>query len=320
MTWTIRGAELADADALPKIEYSAGQRFLTIPDVAWLADGEDMPVEAHQRYIARGTEWVAVSEAQELVGFLAAEIVNRDLHIWELAVLADVQNRGIGRQLIDAATNFARDRHLRSLTLTTFAHVPWNAPWYSRLGFRASSNDERLAGLLRTEAERGWPRRCAMRKMINGGMSPDFIVLTVGEAPEIETYLADRIYEYNAQATGYFDGESFSATQRDESGVIRSGVCGYTWGGCCYISYLWVDESQRGCGLGTALLNAAEAHARTKECKVVLLATHTFQAPQFYEGMGYQQQAVVQNHPPGHASVVFAKLLRELPDPGCEGS
>jgi ribosomal protein S18 acetylase RimI-like enzyme len=311
MSWTIRVATLADASALPRVEHSAGRRFLEIPELAWLADGEDMPVEAHQRYIAQGTEWVALDENQDLVGFLAAEIVNRDLHIWEVAVRGDVQHRGIGHQLIDAATVFARERRLESLTLTTFTHVPWNAPWYSRLGFKMSSGDERLLALVRTETERGWPRRCAMRKTIDDIMSPNSIVLSVGEAPEIEAFLADRIYEFNAKVTGYFDGESFSGTQRDELGVIRAGVCGYTWGGCCYISYLWVDESQRRCGLGTALLNTAEKHAKTKGCKVVLVATHTFQAPGFYERKGYKQQAVVQNHPVGHESVVFAKLLHE---------
>jgi N-acetylglutamate synthase-like GNAT family acetyltransferase len=189
MSWTIRVAALADASALPQVESSAGRRFLTIPDLAWLADGDDMPLEAHQRYIAQETEWVALDENQDLVGFLAAEIVNRDLHIWEVAVRGDVQNRGIGHQLIDAATVFARERPLESLTLTTFTHVPWNAPWYSRLGFKMSSGDERLAALVRTETERGWPRRCAMRKTINGAMSPGSIVLSVGEAPEIEAFL-----------------------------------------------------------------------------------------------------------------------------------
>src|SRR5882724_3808354 len=141
MIWTIRLAEPADADALPQIELSAGQRFLTIPDVAWIADSDDMPVEAHRRYIAQGTEWVALTESQQLVGFLAAEIVDRDLHIWEVAVCGGVQNRGIGCQLIDAATAFARERNLGSLTLTTFTNVPWNAAWYSRLGFKVSSGD-----------------------------------------------------------------------------------------------------------------------------------------------------------------------------------
>ena len=135
------------------------------------------------------------------------------------------------------------------------------------------------------------------------------VIVRVGEAPEIQAFLADRIYRFNSKATGYFDGEDFSATQRDESNAIRAGVCGYTWGGCCYVSYLWVDESVRGRGIGTALLVAVEEHAKSKGCKVVLVATHSFQAPAFYERLGYTQQAVVRDHPVGHAALHFAKQL-----------
>jgi hypothetical protein len=58
--------------------------------------------------------------------------------------------------------------HLVALTLTTFHDVPWNAPFYSRVGFEvlsASDFDERLSALLRKEVEEGFAEgtRCAMR-------------------------------------------------------------------------------------------------------------------------------------------------------------
>ena len=141
-------------------------------------------------------------------------------------------------------------------------------------------------------------------------MSRDAIVLHIGDAPEIEAFLAERIYEFNSNATGYFDGKSFSAAQRDDAGVIRGGISGYTWGGCCYVSYLWVDEVKRRQGLGRALLLAAEEHARRRRCTVLFVGTHSFQAPGFYERMGYEKQAVLQDYPVGHASVIFAKRLQ----------
>ena len=140
-------------------------------------------------------------------------------------------------------------------------------------------------------------------------MSQNSLILHIGEDPEIQAFLADRIYEFNSKATGYFDGESFSATQRGESGDIRAGICGYTWGGCCYISYLWVHETERGHGLGAGLLLTAEGHAKERGCKVMFVATHSFQAPSFYKRFGYTQRAVVQDHPVGHASLMFAKDL-----------
>jgi N-acetylglutamate synthase-like GNAT family acetyltransferase len=135
------------------------------------------------------------------------------------------------------------------------------------------------------------------------------IFVHVGDAPEIQAFLDDRIYEFNSNATGYFDGESFSSVQRDEAGVIRAGTYGYTWGGCAYVSYLWVAESERRRGLGTALLRAVEDHAQAKGCSVVFLATHSFQAPGFYARMGYEQQSLLEDHPVGHSSMIFAKRL-----------
>ena len=140
-------------------------------------------------------------------------------------------------------------------------------------------------------------------------MKREPIVLLAGDAPEVEAFLAQRIYEFNSQATGCFDGLSFSATQRDGAGAIRGGISGYTWAGCCYISYLWVGQAQRGHGLGAALLSAAEEHARSMRCTVVFVATHNFQAPDFYEHMGYVRQSLIRDHPVGHASMTLAKRL-----------
>jgi ribosomal protein S18 acetylase RimI-like enzyme len=167
MDWTIRTAQPADAGELPAIELSAGRRFLAIPELGFLADADDMPAETHQRYIAQGTEWVAVNATGEIVGFLAAEIFGRDLHVWELAVRADSQNQGIGSGLIETATAFACEQGLASLTLTTFANVVWNAPWYERLGFVVTLTDERLTTIVQAETERGLPDRCAMRMKLD---------------------------------------------------------------------------------------------------------------------------------------------------------
>src|SRR5690348_11303558 len=141
------------------------------------------------------------------------------------------------------------------------------------------------------------------------GMTQESPVVQLGEDPGLQAFLAERIYEFNSKATGYFDGESFSAARRGEAGEIRAGICGYTWGGCCYVAYLWVHEAERGRGIGAGLLLAAEEHARKTGCKVVFVATHSFQAPSFYERFGYVQRAVVRDHPVGHASLMFAKEL-----------
>ena len=140
-------------------------------------------------------------------------------------------------------------------------------------------------------------------------MTSDSIHVRTGEAPDVKAFLEQRLDEHNSAATGCFEAESFSATKTADAGEILAGVCGYTWGGCCFVTYLWVREDMRHRGLGNALMESVEQYAKTKQCSVVLLSSHTFQAPDFYKRRGYEQQAVIPDYPLGHADIVFMKRL-----------
>jgi GNAT superfamily N-acetyltransferase len=135
------------------------------------------------------------------------------------------------------------------------------------------------------------------------------IDLQFGDCQELETFLSERIYEFNSKATGYFDAESFGAAHRDDARKIFAGISGFLWGGCCVISYLWVADERRGEGWGTAMLKAVEKSAIDKGCKIALLSSHSFQSPNFYKRMGYEQQATIEDYPVGYADVVFTKPL-----------
>ena len=129
------------------------------------------------------------------------------------------------------------------------------------------------------------------------------------ECLELEAFLIDRVHEFNAQATGYFDARLIGGRLRDEDGTVIAGFNGHTWGGCCVISHLWVHPQQRGQGLGRSLLHAAEQEAARRGCEQVVLSTHSFQAPGFYEQIGYAKRAVVEGEPKGYASIVYVKRL-----------
>ena len=135
------------------------------------------------------------------------------------------------------------------------------------------------------------------------------VTIRSGDSPQLEAFLAERIYEFNAAATGYDDGESFTAVREGRSGDVEAGVSGYTWGGCCYIQYLWVAKSARGHGIGSELLGAVESHARSKSCRILFVSTHSFQAPEFYARRGFARVASIENHPIGHSSYFYAKRL-----------
>ena len=165
-TVSIRLAVSEDARFLPEIEKSAGELFLTLPELAWIADEPIGMADEFLPLILAGTVWVAEARASGIVGELRGTIADDCLHIVELAVSRRFQQQGIGRALIDASAKWARSRGMRDLTLTTFRHVAWYAPFYARYGFRELSLvecDGRLTSILMRETAHGLPNRCAMR-------------------------------------------------------------------------------------------------------------------------------------------------------------
>ena len=159
----IRLARAQDAGLLPAIEHCAAQAFRSIEDLGWLAEAASISVECHRPWIALSSCWVVVDTHGQLQGFLSAERFGDDLHIHEVSVAQPLQGQGWGRRLMETAIDHARAQHLRAVTLTTFKHVPWNAPFYRRLGF-AIHLDPRLETILADEYVHGFEpgSRCAM--------------------------------------------------------------------------------------------------------------------------------------------------------------
>ena len=165
MTIRIRPTTRNDVAALSAIERAAGERFREDPELAWLADGEVISTDHHLGYVERGLSWLALAKDQP-VGFILAEAHPSSLFIVELSVDLHWQGKGIGRQLIACVADYARKRGLTALTLTTFRNVPWNAPFYARLGFEKMTT---LTPELRRKREEetahgfAYETRCAMR-------------------------------------------------------------------------------------------------------------------------------------------------------------
>src|SRR5262245_34137523 len=124
-------------------------------------------------------------------------------------------------------------------------------------------------------------------------------------APADVARLDDLLYAFNVAATGFNDGVGLAIFLRDEAGDLRAGISGHTWGGCCEIKFLWIRETERGRGLGTRLLAAAEDEARRRGCAQIVLSTHSFQAPDFYRRQGYKEVAAIAGYPAGHRQIFF---------------
>ena len=71
-----------------------------------------------------------------LMGFAACQACADALHLWELAVRHEAQGQGLGKALVAATFALARQRGLPGVTLSTFREIPWNAPFYARMGFQ----------------------------------------------------------------------------------------------------------------------------------------------------------------------------------------
>jgi len=171
VAFSVRRATERDVLEFPGVERSAGESFRSLPDLAWLADDDVTSVSAHSGYAKTGVVLAAVDETQSVVGLLSSERQENQLHIWIMGVRYDAQKRGVGRLLLEAVIESARDLGLTAMTLTTFRDVPWNAPFYERIGFRILDTgelDARLMAILRAETAHGLPgdRRCAMRYVL----------------------------------------------------------------------------------------------------------------------------------------------------------
>lgn len=151
---------------MPAIERSSGEAFRLIPDLKWIADDTVTSRERHVNLIDLGAAWVAQDTTGTITGFLTAEVCEDVLHVWQMSVAFDQQKRGIGRDLISAAEQWAKTHHLTALTLTTFRNVSLNAPFYASFGFEYVDPNEHPMLLATLEAERqaGLPigQRCAM--------------------------------------------------------------------------------------------------------------------------------------------------------------
>ncbi|MET7367501.1 GNAT family N-acetyltransferase [Streptomyces sp. NPDC005566] len=167
----IRPARRPELPLLQDIERAAGEPFRAVGMPA-VADDDPPPLALLENYRRSGRCWVSADETTDLpVGYLIADRVDGAAHIEQISVDPAAARRGVGRALIDHLTDWAEAEGLTALTLTTFAEVPWNAPYYTRLGFRTLAEDELgdgLRGIRSQEAEHGldrWPRVCMRRDL-----------------------------------------------------------------------------------------------------------------------------------------------------------
>ncbi|GGE96410.1 GNAT family N-acetyltransferase [Sphingomonas prati] len=97
----------------------------------------------------------------------------------------------------------------------------------------------------------------------------------------------------------------------DEQGETIGGLWGKTGYDWLFVEYLVVPDALRGQGVGTELMQQAEAIARDRGCIGVWLDTFDFQARGFYEKLGYTVFGTIADHPIGGARHFLMKRLSD---------
>jgi ribosomal protein S18 acetylase RimI-like enzyme len=165
-----RAARPDDVPRLKEIEDLAGESFREV-GLAEIADDDEPSQATLAEYQASGRAIVAVDEHDRPIAYALLDDVDGNVHIEQISVDPDFGRQGIGRALLDDIAADASARGVPALTLTTFADVPWNAPYYERCGFRimlAAEITGGLAAIRAAEAAAGldrWPRVCMIRQL-----------------------------------------------------------------------------------------------------------------------------------------------------------
>lgn len=123
------------------------------------------------------------------------------------------------------------------------------------------------------------------------------IEITDSINPQDQDALLNGLRAYNLQFVDASDWGDIAVYARDEQGVMRGGAIGRKKGIWLCVQYLWVHGDNRGNGLGSKLLAAAEEEARRRNCSHVLLDTASFQARPFYQKNGYSVQMTLDDFP-----------------------
>lgn len=156
---------LASADEIHKVaplERAAAEVFRTIGMDA-VADDAPITETTLLQAVEEQRLWFAV-EYGVLKAYLLGDFLPQSLHIDQVTVHPDASRRGLGALMIESVSADPRSKERGLLTLTSFANVPWNAPYYERIGFLDIAESDWPEGVSeKVAAEQGtdmaaWPR------------------------------------------------------------------------------------------------------------------------------------------------------------------
>lgn len=135
------------------------------------------------------------------------------------------------------------------------------------------------------------------------------LTLTDVADEEVRKAILAPLVEYNTSQVGASQGRPLVVVMRDAANEVAGGLWGVTGYGWLFTQLLVVPAASRGQGIGTRLMDMAEAEARARGCQGAWLDTFEFQARRFYERAGYECFGELPNYPPGFSRYFMKKSL-----------
>jgi GNAT superfamily N-acetyltransferase len=138
------------------------------------------------------------------------------------------------------------------------------------------------------------------------------LIITDDADSAVRTAISEGIARSNRAFVGNPNVRPLIVTVGDSSSCeLQAGLWGRTAWDWLHIELLYVSERARGAGLGTKVVRAAEIEALQRRCRNAWVYTYSFQAPGFYERLGYTVFGILNDYPPGHQRFFLRKSLAE---------
>ena len=96
--------------------------------------------------------------------------------------------------------------------------------------------------------------------------------------------------------------------KNQKNNILGAIVVSFRWG-AMHIETLWINESIRKKGWGTKLMKKVEKEAIKRKCHLSYTDTFSWQAPKFYEKLGYTLYGKLNDYPKGGSLSYYAKRL-----------
>ena len=140
-------------------------------------------------------------------------------------------------------------------------------------------------------------------------MSP-VITLTDRPDPNATSVIENGLAQFNREQAGYSDYRYLGVVVSDpETKAVLGGILGRTSLGMCFLDLVFLPATLRGQNVGARMMAEAEGEARRRGCRTALLYTISFQAPGFYEKLGYRVFGQIACDPPGTSRIFMVKDL-----------